>query len=97
MPQFIASRPVRSAADPHLERALRTAVVAGLVLALLLPAWSHWFGWTPLWLLGMPLSAWWGLHRFRLPAPARRVRSRRRGVQARRHNPLMRKRFLRAA
>jgi hypothetical protein len=41
--------------------------------ALLVAAWpaarghSAWLGWLPLWLLAMPLSAWWALHRFRLP------------------------------
>ena len=28
---------------------------------------SEWLGWMPLWVLGMPLAAWWALHRFRLP------------------------------
>jgi hypothetical protein len=43
----------------------------------------------PLWLLGMPLSAWWALHRFALPRRAQMqavpLRRRCRGsVQARR-------------
>ncbi|KRG70399.1 hypothetical protein [Pseudoxanthomonas dokdonensis] len=58
---------------PQLERWLRRAVVSGLALVLLLPlarGHSQWLGWAPLWLVGMPLSAWWALHRFRLPALA---------------------------
>ncbi len=99
MPQFVASRRSHPVVDPRLEHALRTAVVAGLALALLLPTRSHWLGWTPLWLLGMPLSAWWALHRFRLPlSDAVSLRRRRRiGNQARRRKPLNRKRLLRAA
>jgi hypothetical protein len=76
-----------AAPDPRLERGLRIAVLAGLALSLLLPWRSEWFGFTPLWLLGMPLSAWWALHRFRLPVrrPAAAASRRRRGPQARRH------------
>lgn len=67
--------------DPRFEEALRYAVAIGAVLVLLLPVarGSHAaIGWLPLWLLGMPLSAWWALHRFsaqarRRPHPARRV------------------------
>ncbi len=96
MPQFASSRPL---VDPRLERGLRTAVIAGLLLSLLLPLRSDWFGLTPLWLLGMPLAAWWALHRFRMPWPAAvpARRRRRAGGQARRRNPLNRKHFLRAA
>lgn len=99
MPQFVASRHSRPLVDPRLERGLRMAVAAGLVLSLLLPLRSDWFGLTSLWLLGMPLTAWWALHRFRLPmrvAVAAR-RRRRAGGQARRRNPLSEKRLLRAA
>lgn len=76
--------------DPVLERTLRIVVVAGLLLVALLPAarMQGALGWPPLWLVGMPLSAWWALHRFRVPAEAlaalpSRTR-RRRGPQARR-------------
>lgn len=57
--------------EPGLEDLLRHAVAIGAVLVLLLPAargFSDTFGWMPLWLLAMPLCAWWALHRFRLPA-----------------------------
>lgn len=100
MPQFVASRHSRPLVDPRLERGLRMAVAAGLVLSLLLPLRSEWFGLTPLWLLGMPLTAWWALHRFRLPMPVAAVAARRRrraGGQARRRKPLSAKRLLRAA
>ncbi len=55
--------------DPRLDQALRLAVAAGALLTLVLPWRSQWLGLTLLWLLAMPLSAWWALHRFRLPAP----------------------------
>lgn len=65
----------RQAPDPRIERALRNALIAGLVLVLLFPlarADTAWLGWLPLWLVGMPAAAWWALHRFRLPRwPAR--------------------------
>lgn len=81
-------------AEPHIERALRLTLLAGLSLVILLPAArgsSEWFGWLPLWLVAMPGVALWSLHRFRLPlriaAPARSAspsRRRRPGAQARR-------------
>ena len=75
-----------------LEAALRAAVAFGLFAVLLLPAgrgYSQAVGWLPLWLLAMPLSAWWALHGFALPRWARavrqaRVKPRRLGPQARR-------------
>jgi len=78
--------------DPRITDVLRYAIAIGATLLLLVPAargTSETFGWLPLWLLAMPLSAWWALHRFRLPAAsaaprapaARRHRS---GPQARR-------------
>lgn len=81
--------------DPRLEELMRLAVAAGVVLLLLLPAAraSHAaIGWLPLWLLGMPLTAWWALHRFQLPTrtevrPVARSRRRRTSGQARRRVP----------
>ncbi len=38
---------------------------------LLIPAargHHEWLGWLPLWLVGMPLSAWWSLRGFPVPA-----------------------------
>lgn len=82
-----------SETEPSIEAALRYAVAIGAVLVLLLPAArgsNAAIGWVPLWLLAMPLMAWWALHRFRLPPhertrayEPRRRRSRWRG-QARR-------------
>jgi len=80
------------AARDTLEAALRTAVAFGLFAVLLLPAgrgYSEAVGWLPLWLLAMPLSAWWALHGFALPRWPEAdagvlVRRRRRGPQARR-------------
>ncbi|WP_368563459.1 hypothetical protein [Pseudoxanthomonas sp. UTMC 1351] len=80
MPNFLtrhssqSSSPVQ--AYPALERALRHATCVGVALVLLLPAArgnSDWLGWMPLWLVGMPLAAWWAMYRFRLPVwPASR-------------------------
>lgn len=78
--------------DPRVEAALRYAIAIGAVLVLLLPGarGSHAaLGWLPLWLLAMPLSAWWALHGFPLPrwsrAPAATApRSRAPAAQARR-------------
>jgi hypothetical protein len=85
----------RTDIDPGLEGLLRHAVAIGAAIVLLLPAargFSSTFGWMPLWLLVMPLSAWWALHRFRLPAredaQAPVLRQRRRiGAQAHRRRP----------
>lgn len=85
-------RPRKPAIDAGLATALRQVLVLGAVLVLLVPAargYNVWLGWMPLWLLGMPLSALWALHRFRLPRLARTdaiaaTPRRRRGGQARR-------------
>lgn len=67
------ARSRRSAAiavDPRLEEVLRASVAVGVVLVLLWPGASgthSTIGWMPLWLVGMPLAAWWAAHRFRLP------------------------------
>ena len=72
--------------DPRPERYLRSAVILGSLAVLLLPAArgnSDWLGWLPLWLLGMPLAAWWSVSGFPLPRLAAAL-PRRRRVQARR-------------
>ena len=86
---FMTRAASRDRPDAVLDRVLRRAVLAGLALVLLVPlarASTDAVGWLPLWLVGMPAAAWWALHRFRLPAAARRFRSaaRRRPPQARR-------------
>lgn len=56
--------------DPRLVAGVRRCLLLGAAAVLLLPIArgdSAWFGWMPLWLVGMPLSALWALHRFRLP------------------------------
>lgn len=92
--------------DPRLDHVLRRLVAWGALAVLLLPAargHSAWFGWMPLWLLGMPLSAWWALHRFALPRRARpqavplRRRRRSSGTQARRFTAAAPARWTRAA
>ena len=72
----------------HLDSALRQAVILGTLAVLLVPAArgsSEWLGWLPLWLVGMPLAAWWSLRGFPLPAVAVRL-PRRRRVQATRRS-----------
>jgi hypothetical protein len=57
--------------DRRVLRGVRQWALAGLALVLVWPAargYSSWIGWLPLWLVGMPLVAWWALYRFRLPA-----------------------------
>ena len=69
-----------------LDSCLRQLVILGALAVLLVPAArgsSTVLGWLPLWLLGMPLAAWWSLRRFPLPKLALRL-PRRRRVQARR-------------
>ncbi len=67
-----------------LDRLLRQVVILGTVAVLLIPAArgsSALIGWLPLWLMGMPLAAWWSLRRFPVPRMALRM-PRRRRVQA---------------
>ena len=71
---------------PRLHAALWHCLAAGVTLLVLLPAargTNELIGWLPLWLLGMPLAAWWSLRRFPLPKLALRL-PRRRRAQARR-------------
>ena len=71
-----------------LDSCLRQAVILGTLAVLLIPAArgsSEWLGWLPLWLVGMPLAAWWSLRRFPLPEVVLRL-PRRRRVQARRRS-----------
>ncbi|MFT3754567.1 MAG: hypothetical protein QM769_01240 [Pseudoxanthomonas sp.] len=92
--------PTRQAATHlQLDRWLRQAILVGAVMSLLLPWRSDWLGLTAMWLVGMPLSAWWALHHFRLPQLRRveAVRRRRPGMQARRRKPIAGKGWLRAA
>ena len=92
MPTFVSQAKTPSPVDPRLERVLRRIVLCGLLAVLLFPAArgaNVWIGALPLWLLAMPLSAWWALHRFALPhwgneAQATAHRRRRRAPQARR-------------
>jgi hypothetical protein len=96
-PESLASRSQAAATiDPRLERALRRIVLVGLLAVMLLPAArgsSALLGWLPLWLLAMPLSAWWALHRFALPRwprPVAAQRRRRTRPQARRRGQALR-------
>jgi hypothetical protein len=80
-----------AAPDRRLRVLLWRLLWLGATTVLLLPAargHSEWLGWLPLWLVGMPATALWALHRFRLPRlpmPAASARTlRRRGGQARR-------------
>ncbi|WP_240125695.1 hypothetical protein [Thermomonas alba] len=69
-----------------LDTCLRHLVILGTSMVLLLPAargHSALFGWHPLWLVGMPLAAWWSLRGCPLPRPSLRL-PRPRRAQARR-------------
>ncbi|PPU93488.1 hypothetical protein [Xanthomonas albilineans] len=66
MPNIPVSRFVH-VPHPGLCRLLKQVTLVGLAMVVVWPAArgdSAWLGWWPLWLLGMPLSAWWALHRF---------------------------------
>ena len=68
----------------ELDHLLRQVVILGALAVLLIPAArgsSALIGWLPLWLMGMPLAAWWSLRRFPLPRVALQM-PRRRRVQA---------------
>ena len=80
-------RVILERADPRLLRSVQQLALAGVALVLVWPAArgsSAWLGWLPMWLVGMPLAAWWALLRFPLPHPSWRWRARRTGGQARR-------------
>ncbi|QDA57181.1 hypothetical protein [Thermomonas aquatica] len=71
----------------QLDAILRHAVILGTLAVLLFPAArgsSQWLGWLPLWLVGMPLAAWWSLRGFPLPDVALRLPRRRRAQAHRR-------------
>ena len=71
----------------QLDAFLRHAVILGTLAVLLVPAArgsSEWLGWLPLWLVGMPLAAWWSLRRFPLPQLQMRMLRRRRSQALRR-------------
>ena len=81
------SQPARTDRHDALDRLLREVVIVGTLVVLLVPAArgsSEWLGWWPLWLVGMPLSAWWSLRRFPLPRVALRMPRRRRAQALRR-------------
>jgi hypothetical protein len=97
MPKFAESRSqATTTIDPRLERVLRRVVLLGVLAVMVVPAArgsSALLGWLPLWLLAMPLSAWWALHRFALPRWPRPVgvqRRRRMRPQARRRGQSLR-------
>lgn len=75
-------RPVRRRAAAILRR----ATLAGIVLVLALPAargHNPWLGWMPLWLVGMPLAAWWASQGFALRPAVAPLRGRRRARRSR--------------
>lgn len=84
MTQFSHSYSRDSVSSDALDRLLRQVVILGTLAVLLIPAArgsSALIGWLPLWLMGMPLAAWWSLRRFPLPSMALQM-PRRRRVQA---------------
>ena len=69
----------------QLDAVLRHAVILGTLAILFIPAargGSEWFGWLPLWLVCMPLAAWWSLRGFPLPQMTMTRMPRRRRAQA---------------
>lgn len=92
--------PAVPSVHPTLARSLRSALVLGVLLVLLLlPAArgdSQWLGWWPLWLVAMPATALCALHRFRLPA-CRAARAGTATPRRRRIGPQARRRVLPAA
>jgi hypothetical protein len=84
----------------QLDAFLRHAVILGTLAVLLIPAArgsSEWLGWLPLWLMGMPLAAWWSLRGFPLPRLDVRVPRRRRTQALRRRRGIRVLRLARAA
>lgn len=79
---------VSERADPRLLRVVPQLALAGLAVLLVWPAarGSAWLGWLPLWLVGMPLAAWWALLRCPLPTLAALRLLRRDHGQARRRS-----------
>lgn len=80
---------------PVLDEVLRAVVAIGAVLLILVPearGVHPQLGWLPLWLLGMPLIAWWAAHRFRLPGRAVDDAERRPSRPLRRRLPQARRR-----
>lgn len=83
-----------------LDTLLRNAVILGTLAVLVFPAArgsTALLGWLPLWLVGMPLAAWWGLRRFPLARLAVRMPRRRRAQALRRPSPGRPARLSRAA
>ena len=77
-------QPAKPESRETLDRLLRQLVIVGTTVVLLIPAargTTQLLGWMPLWLVGMPLAAWWSLRRFPLPRVALRL-PRRRPAQA---------------
>ena len=81
------NKPIHSDSRDALDRLLRQAVILGTLAVLLVPAArgsSGLIGWLPLWLMGMPLVAWWSLRRFPVPRMALQLPRRRRAQALRR-------------
>ena len=83
-----------------LDAATRHAVILGTLAVLLVPAArgsTALLGWLPLWLVGMPLAAWWSLRRFPLPQVKLRLPRRERAQALRRATKRHSPRLARAA
>ncbi|AWH26647.1 hypothetical protein [Stenotrophomonas sp. YAU14D1_LEIMI4_1] len=73
---------LRQRPDPRVLRQVQQLALAGVALVLVWPAargHHAWLGWAPLWLVGMPLVAWWAL--LGCPLPLRAALRRLRGPQ----------------
>ena len=85
-------QPTRNDSHQSLDRLLRQIVIIGTLAVLLIPAArgsTALLGWMPLWLVGMPMAAWWSLRRFPLPQLAIQM-PRRRRIQALRRTRIRR-------
>ena len=86
------SQPASNDTHEALDRLLRQIVIIGTLAVLLIPAArgsTALLGWMPLWLVGMPMAAWWSLRRFPLPQLAIQM-PRRRRIQALRRTRIRR-------
>ena len=82
------SQPASNDTHEALDRLLRQIVIIGTLAVLLIPAArgsTALLGWMPLWLVGMPMAAWWSLRRFPLTRVVLQM-PRRRRVQAMRRS-----------
>lgn len=84
---------MRNQARTVIDEILCSALVAGSLLVLLVPAarGMAMIGWLPMWLVGMPAVAWWAARGFAVPDAVRMHRQPVRIAHARRVQPQARR------